>query len=367
MTTRIWRGVWGAALLALVLAGPARAQEDAGWGSGPATGRTESSEQLRETAQLVVSERLRTYALAHGLASGGPDLGTALDLKTLLERQGFYLEGKGFHRIDAAQALYPTLSYVPNFNGGAPQDKLTLAGLTFTLREDLRARDAWAAGLGYDGLVRFGWSEGRYIEMRGQVAGMRALSEDMTQRRGRVSVCSRNHVAGWTFVDGCLVHAENHRVLSDVTQDLVELSASHLFERGQTRHELGAALLRAWQEDRRRDMVELTLDSVWRRDATRLTFDVTTPAEDEDGLALGLSGDIRWRIAGRVAGVGLSVSRSARTWFLGQERIDRGIGVSGLLQISRDLSMTVALSRIDSSVDFFDDRQLAVNFSYQFP
>ena len=109
-------------------------------------GAQATNPSLRDLTQLVTSERLRTYALARGLAAGGPDLGTALDLKQLLRRQGFYMDETGWQRLAADQALYPQLSYVPNMNGGSPQESLEFRGLTFDLRDDLVARGGLAVG-----------------------------------------------------------------------------------------------------------------------------------------------------------------------------------------------------------------------------
>ena len=214
----------------------------------------------RDLRQLVVSERLRTFALARGLATGGLDLGTALNLKQLLRRQGFYIDQPGWQRIATEQALYPQLSYVPNLNGGATQARLEFQDLTFYLRDDLLARGGMTVGASYDGLVRYGWDAGRYAEFRGQLGGLHAPGPDLTATRGMLSVCSRNHMSGWRFLDLCVSHSEDHRNLQDTVRDAAEVSFSKLFERGQTRHELNLSLSRRQIEDNYRSLANIGLD-----------------------------------------------------------------------------------------------------------
>jgi hypothetical protein len=334
----------------------------------PGSLRAQAAEPgLRDLTQLVVSERLRTFALARGLAAGGPELGTALDLKQLLQRQGFYIDRPGWQRIAAEQALYPQLSYVPNLNGGATQERLEFQGLTFYLREDLLARGGLAAGASYDGLVRWGWDAGRHVEVRGQIGGLHAPGPDLTAITGTLAVCSRNHLSGWRFADLCVSHSQDHRALQDVVRDEAVATFGTLFERGLTRHALDLSLAHRQTGETDRNLATLGLDSGWQRSATRLSLELGAPAGAESGPAVAAAGEIRWRLADRVLGVGLSLSRSPDTMFLGEPRRDHGLGLTGLVAVTDDLVLTASYLRNRSTIDFFDDRQISVGFSYRFP
>ena len=320
----------------------------------------------RDLRQLVVSERLRTFALARGLATGGPDLGTALTLKQLLQRQGFYIDQSGWQPIAAEQALYPHLSYVPNLNGGATQERLEFQDLSFYLRDDLLARGGMAAGASYDGLVRYGWDAGRYAEFRGQLGGLYAPGPDLTATRGTISACSRNHLSGWRFLDLCVSHSEDHRDLQDTDRDAVVFGFGTLFERGRTRHELNLSLTRRRTGNSYRSLAEIGLDSVWRQSATRLSLELGAQTGAESDPAITAAGEIRWRLADRVVGLGLSLSRSPETTFLGETRRDHGVGLTGLVTVSDKLVLTAAYLRNRSSVGFFDDQQISVGATYRF-
>ncbi|NVK59502.1 MAG: hypothetical protein HWE37_05470 [Rhodobacteraceae bacterium] len=322
---------------------------------------------LRDLTQLVTSERLRTYALARGLVSGGPDLGTALDLKQLLRRQGFYLEDTGWQRLVAEQALYPQISYVPNMNGGSPNERLEFGGLTFRLRDDLVARGGFAVGATYDGVLRYGWDSGRYVQLQAQLGGLYAPEPDLGTTRARLALCSRNHVTEWQFLDLCLTHYEDRRELQDVTRDEARLGVSTLFESGANRHELGLSLTRQRIDERYRSLAEIGLESVWAGSATRLSLEYGTPTGDETGALLTAAGEIRWPVAGQVVGLGLSLSHSPETMFLGDARRDRSLGVTGLLAIDGNLVLTAAYSRTWSTVSFFEDELVSFGVSYSLP
>ena len=335
---------------------------------GPqAAGAQTTNPSLRDLTQLVTSERLRTYALARGLAAGGPDLGTALDLKQLLRRQGFYMDETGWQRLAADQAFYPQLSYVPNMNGGSPQERLEFRGVTFDLRDDLVARGGLAVGATYDGLLRYGWDSGRYLQLQAQLGGLYAPGPDLGRTRARLALCSRNHLTDWHFVDLCLNHYEDHRDLQDVTRDEATVSVSTLFERSASRHEVGLSLSRRSDEDRLRSLAEVGLESVWASSATRLSFEYGAPTGDETGALLTAAGEIRWPAAGQVVGLGLSLSRSPKTLFLGEDRRDDSLGVTGLLAIDGRLVLTAAYSRTWSTVNFFEDEVISFGVSYSFP
>ena len=320
----------------------------------------------RDLRQLVVSERLRTFALARGLATGGPDLGTALNLKQLLQRQGFYIDQSGWQPIATEQALYPHLSYVPNLNGGATQERLEFQDLSFYLRDDLLARGGMAAGASYDGLVRYGWDAGRYAEFRGQLGGLHAPGPDLTATRGMISVCSRNHLSGWRFLDLCVSHSEDHRDLQDTDRDAVEFGFGTLFERGRTRHELNLSLSRRQTGN----TIAASPRSGWTRSggglrpACRWSWVRQTGRRERPAITA--AGEIRWRLADRVVGLGLSLSRSPETTFLGETRRDHGVGLSGLVTVTDNLMLTAAYLRNRSSVGFFDDQQISVGATYRF-
>ncbi|AWI85990.1 hypothetical protein CEW88_19705 (plasmid) [Alloyangia pacifica] len=305
--------------------------------------------------------------MARGLAAGGPDLGTALDLKQLLRRQGFYMDEAGWQRLAADQALYPQLSYVPNMNGGSPQESLEFRGLTFDLRDDLVARGGLAVGATYDGLLRYGWDSGRYLQLQAQLGGLYAPGPDLDRTRARLALCSRNHLTDWQFVDLCLSHYEDHRDLQDITRDEATVSVSTLFERSASRHEVGLSLSRRSDEDRLRSLAEVGLESVWAGSATRLSFEYGAPTGDETGALLTAAGEIRWPAAGQVVGLGLSLSRSPKTLFLGEDRRDDSLGVTGLLAIDGRLVLTAAYGRTWSTVNFFEDEVISFGVSYSLP
>lgn len=345
---------WLCVVCLAVLAGPVAAQQ--------------GSDDLRDRVQLVASERLRTFALARGLGAGSDGIGVARDLRALLTRQGFYLDRPGLDLILADQRFSPRLAHVPNLNGGAENRTLDLGGgFVLELREDRLARSGVALGLGYDAQARVAWMPGRFVEGRAQAGVLHAPAPDLTQTSLHLSVCSRNHLSGWSFADLCLRETRVERALQDSTLREVELGFANLFETPGRTHELTLSAGRGFGDGPARSFVTLGLDSAGLRLATRLGLRLGAPVGTETGPTTELRGELRWRVQDRVAGLGLSVFRSSSSLFLGQVRRDTGVSLNGLYEMRPNTNLTVALTRRESTVDFFDSSSVQVGLTFDLP
>ncbi|WP_102107419.1 hypothetical protein [Oceaniglobus roseus] len=350
MPTRL--GLAALACVAL-LACPLRAQQ--------------TPDDLRSSMQLVVSERLRTFSLARGLSPEPEKIGIAQDLKALLLRQGFYLDRSGPEVLLRRHAVYPLLTWDPNMNGGAENRTLNLGGLIFQVNEDRLARGGLAAGIGYEGQVRLGWSQGRYVELRAQAEASHAPRSELTRTEGRLTLCSRNHVTGWSFADLCLRQTRIDRDITDRFRREAELSVSQLFQTGGTAHEVTLGFGRALGADVSGSFVSVGLDSAGDGMASRLKLTLSEPPQGTSGMDAAFSAEARWNMAGHVAGLGLSVARSAPSPFLGLVRRDLALGLNALYEIRENVLLNVSFSTNRSTVDFFDSSGVQVQISFVLP
>ncbi|MWB78758.1 hypothetical protein GLS40_12025 [Pseudooceanicola sp. 216_PA32_1] len=319
---------------------------------------------LQDKAQLVASERLRAYTLARGLTHGQGAFGAVRELKSLLQRQGHYLEPGHPALIYRDQALYPQIAHVPNMNGGFENRELELGGLLFRLRDDYAARGGVALGLTYAGQARLGWSPGRYVEARLQLGALHAPGPDLTRTDARVEICARNHIAGWTFADLCASQDRLWQELGEGRRNGLELGLHHLFETPGRFHEFSAYFGRTGEDFPDRSHIAFGLDTAWSRTATRISLRVQEPGPRQFGSDLTLAGDIRWLAGRRVVGLGLQASQSPESGFFGVRRQDIGFGVTGLVELRDNVVLTAGYAHIESTIDFFDSQSLQVNISF---
>ncbi len=325
----------------------------------------QTQNDLRDSARLIGSERLRTFTLARGLDPGAAGIGVAQDLKSLLIDQGFYLEEGSTAVLLKRHALYPLLSYVPNLNGGLENTTLKVGGLTFELNEDQVARGGLALGGGYDGSLRLGWSQGRYIEARYQAESIYAPGIKLLQTEDRAALCARNHVTGWTFADLCLRQSRIWQDLNDSNRREAEFSMAHLFEAIGRTHEVTVSAGRGFGAGSLDSFLSLGLESASRNMATRLLLRIGTPSPDGTGANVSLLSELRWNMKGRIAGLSLSASRSSEVPFLGLQRQDVTIGIGGLLQLNDSAVLSATWRSNQSTVDFFDTESIKVEVSFK--
>lgn len=191
-------------------------------------------------SDIAGSERLRMFAYRKLLETGLAPRFATVQMKQNLVSQGFYYEPGARHVIATQAWAAPVLSYDGNINGGVLQDRLTFNGFVFDADPSLRAKAEVAVGFSARGVTRLAWAIGRYIE--GRLRGEMVWSPEhhIVRSTADLSLCSRIHVTGWTFLDMCHSASVVQRELGSSTVQETAFAVTQLFQTGAGYHEMTA-------------------------------------------------------------------------------------------------------------------------------
>ena len=327
---------------------------------GPAPVVAESAYDLGRMAPAVTSERLQMRVLGRALTAGASPAVQTDALKRVLVRQGHYLDGGGVGVVYRDISVRPVLAYDPNLNGGVWKDRIDLGWIVLWTDPAMQARAGWTLGAEVAAELRLAYGPGRFLQVAGQIGAAHAPEQDLTTAQARLSVCSRNHLAGWTFLDACLAQGRAKRSLGTSTSPTGRVAVSHIFGLAGGQHEVAFGINRAKRSRVVQNSADLALESVWNRVVTRfgvtLGQDLATTASE----VARIEADLRWLANGRKIGVGLWVGQTNETRFLGMRREDTAYGVSLTRDLAQGFSLKLEATKTRSTVDFFDVTHVSV-------
>lgn len=312
------------------------------------------------------SDRLGLFSASEYFKRTGDQSALPL-IDARMERLGFPgLTGeKRAIRVHTKWYLLPVLEYDPNINGGTTDKPFTLGGLVFYPDPSIVAVAGWAAGAAAGAEVRYVYGEGRYLSIAPRAKATRLLGDDFSKLSYGVDVCSNNHLRKWTFLDVC-AGVEGQRVeLGSGTRKQASVGVTQLVSSRFADHEIRATLRNTWYSNYDQSSAELRVMSAFGENYLN-TLEVQV-GEHVDGhlhmdYALSLSN--RFTAFGRKAGVWASISSYSGGSFFGTDREDDYYQVGGEIEIVKDLSVGLNLSRARSTVDAFSEDSANVFVNY---
>lgn len=187
--------------------------------------------EVVDEAAATGSERLAYYASTFDVQTSG-------DVSAL--RNFVMLSSKiGFNALDKTKKLHgsrvtplsltPILKFDDNINGGNKSDQIVFSnGLTLNFPEDSLAKGDVLAGFQLSSGARMFYSRGRYLDINAGVGKSWGIQTHLSQLNWNASACSRNHVAGWSFVDLCATHTGKQKSLGESRENRVEMMFTQL-------------------------------------------------------------------------------------------------------------------------------------------
>lgn len=187
--------------------------------------------EVIDEAAATGSERLAYYASTF-------DVQKTNDVSAL--RNFVVLSSKiGFNALDKTKKLHgsrvtplsltPILKFDDNINGGNKSDQIVFSnGLTLNFPEDSLAKGDVLAGFQLSSGARMFYSRGRYFDINAGVGKSWGLQTHLSQLNWNASACSRNHVAGWSFVDLCATHSGKEKALGESRENRAEMTFTQL-------------------------------------------------------------------------------------------------------------------------------------------
>ena len=315
---------------------------------------------------LKADTRLRTYCVAEILSGNAVTLNDALLLDTLLKREGF-ASGIGLpNTVDTSTTqtfVTPTVEYKTNINGGNPNRPLVLGGLTFTGDENFLRKEGVVAGLatGVNGRTIFG--DGRYLDYNIAADYAYSPQHSLSIASGSANVCSRNHIANQWYVDACGDATRLVRDLAAETNSGLSLSTARLFATGNGAfHSTSFGVRRYYAEAYQQNQIQLGWSAVRNRGAyTGFNFSFGEAVPNQLAQRRNVSATVGTTVFDRALTATASYSYADGGRLLGFPRNDTSRSITLDYAINANLSVTVGYRGVDSTIDYFSEREPIVS------
>lgn len=317
-------------------------------------------------AGLSGSERLRLRAYGMALETGNMPRPALARMRRDMIWQGYYFDGGPLSLVAADAQAAPMLAWDGNINGGVLQDRFVLNGLVFESDPAFRAKAGIVAGAAAGGLLRFAWGVGRLIEL--QAAAEAGWSPRHGIGRGdlMLSVCSRNHVSGWNFLDFCALGRRYWRELGNGASHQLSAEFSRIFPARDSVHEVAVKYVWEPTDDAYPNQLSVSLASIWDRAATEISVTVDDPVAGATYAYNRVDASVGWLALDRGWSLDVWMQRAEGGMFLGVPRKDRarGIGIATDLRPGTSLRLGYLDSRSTAGIANYDQVTLDVRFDY---
>lgn len=305
------------------------------------------------------NERLQNYCFINEIDGERIGLRTAQVIDARLKREGYEV-GLGMPlEMDSSSIQFfavPTLAYSSNINGGNPTEPLVLGQLVFDGNPELYRKAGILAGFGVGVRGREIYGEGRYLDygLSGNYAVNPTHSVEVSNRSA--TVCSKNQITNWWFVDACANTSKITKELSDEIQSNASLSVARVFEGGnQSYNSVNVGLNRTFTDNYTQNELDLGWDTV-HKGGVFTGFDVTFGEAVENKLTtrFSVSSTTSLSVANRQLTISLSYSEARGQLLFGVEREDVTKSITASYPIWGNLSASIGYSQTNSTIGYYD-------------
>lgn len=316
-------------------------------------------------AELSGSERLRLRAYGQALSNDTLPHSLLPLMRQRMVRQGYYVDRGQAALVAQETWVAPLLAWDVNINGGVLQDRFVWNGLMFEADQDYRAKVGIVAGASAGAILRYGWDTGRIIELQGGAELGWSPAHDIGRADLMLSVCSQNHLAGWSFLDLCAANHRSWRQLGSVSAGQVSAVYSRIIPASQSLHELGFGYIRAFADETSQNRMLLSAESVWNRTLTKLTITLGQAIDDSTALRNRIEAKVGWIGSNRGWVLDLWSQQAAGGLFLGAKRQDhaQGIGLTTDLLSGASIRIGYLDSRSSAGLANYEQMTLDIQFS----
>jgi hypothetical protein len=313
------------------------------------------------------SERLALYSYTEFLKKS-PSVRTLNIVNNQMQRLAFPIIDNGQPQtgiILRQGSLAPILSYDDNINGGNRNSSFELGGFVFEGAPATIAKQGIVLGGEVGGTLRYAYGRGRYLDVSGGLSAVYSPEYSLLKYAASASVCSKNHVKGWTFVDFCASAGGQKTDLSDSVGYAASMSVTQLFSLGGYDHQIEGSLKQNYFEDYNQFQF-----------GGALTTSLGNPGSFTVGFGLGEDVNGKLHLNNRVY-VGYNTSLFERPMsfqieravydggtFFGQNRVDKTLVLSMRSQISKQMTLSINARRNDSTIDFYKSDTIGFSFGF---
>jgi hypothetical protein len=306
----------------------------------------------------LANERLELRCLTTQLQTSIPDLPLLLRTDYLLERQGY----KGFGLVPKTQnpsfapSIYPIVQYSSNINGGNPPGNLVLGSLIFQGDPEFEQKSGMLYGLGARVESRYRLGEGRFLELNVVGTYARSPKNDIDVSSSFVSLCSKNHVKNWWYVDFCAATANISRDISNQTDDILSVAVSKVISTDSgNHHDLSVRYREIFSENYDQEQVTFGVSSILNGELyTSLYLNLGEAIEGQLVSRWAIGGEIGKLFNGKRVKLIAAYEESDGGALLGiaQKNETSTVGVS--YEINEQITIFLGYQNISSSIDYYN-------------
>ena len=254
-----------------------------------------------------------------------------------------------------SKAFFPIFEYSNNINAGNLSQTIQIGDLTFVSNEESIAKSGMVLGGGFFLRRKDFYGRGRYfdIALKASLAG--APQHDWLKVSNQsISLCSKNHVKEWIFVDACLDWGHNKRQFSDTSSNVISTSLTRLFSLQKTFHESEIGIQYLIGEDYEQAQFSSRVSSLFPDGyKTKVGLKFGEDINDLIALKYKINFDVSKRLNKKPVELSLSQTVQGGGLFMAMPREDVTRRVSLAYPLYKGFKVTVGYSETSSSIDYF--------------
>ena len=316
------------------------------------------------------NERLSNYCLVERASSQIIDLRTAQIIDYRLKHEG-YERGLGLpgraKQLSFQPYVTPILDYETDINGGNPNKPLQLGNLTFNGDPNLVRKEGVVVGAGAGAYGRYLLGEGRYLDYGFGASYAHSFEHDIGIQRRFASLCSKNHIKNWWYIDGCAGSSYVEKDLTEDTRNTLSLTASKLFTSSlNSHHQASVGVNRVYDEDYEQNQISFgfqTINSNGWHTAVNATFGESI--DGEIAVREAVSASLALPVRNRRLTVSASYSEADGAKLLGVQRAEETWAFSASYNIYKNVDLGIGYTKRDSTIDYFDVSTPTINVSFK--
>lgn len=316
------------------------------------------------------NERLSNYCLVQRVNNRIASLRTAQIIDYRLKREG-YARGLGLpgrtKQFSFQPYVTPILGYETDINGGNPNKPLQLGRLTFIGDPELVRKEGIVAGAGAGAYGRYLVGEGRYIDYGFGASYAHSVEHDIGIQRRFASVCSKNHVANWWYLDGCAGSSYVEKDLTEDTRNTLSLTTTKLFTlSANSHHQASFGVNRVYEDGYEQNQLALgfqTIHSNGWHSSINAVFGESI--DGEIAVREAVSASLALPVRNRRFTVSASYSEADGAKLLGIVRAEETWSFSASYNVYKNIDVGLGYTETDSTIDYFDVSTPTVSLSFK--
>lgn len=311
------------------------------------------------SCSVSANERLTNFCLVQLANTQLLDIHTAQIIDYRLKREG-YTDGLGMRgQLDTFSFqpyVTPILDYETDINGGNPNRPLQLGSLTFTGNPELVREEGVVLGAGVGANGRYITGQGRYIDYSFGVSYAHSFEHNIGIQRRFASICSRNHLTNWWYLDGCANSSYVEKDLTEATRNALSLTTSKLFtSSANNHHQASIGVNRIYDEDYQQNQLVFGFQTIHRNGwHSALNATLGESIDGEIAVREALSASLSLPVSNRRLTLSASYSEADGARLLGFERAENTWSVSATYSINDNIDVSIGYVETNSTIDYFD-------------